>query len=100
MSQPPTRTATSAECQVLCGGTGARGFPLPRILKVADGAQREECVCAHTCMDTCLCTSAPATQLGEGVSSETHMLHVLYQICRCHTVGGMVPNMPDDKAGI
>ena len=97
-----THTATSAKCQVLGGGTGTQGFPPPRILKVADGAQTERkvhvctCVYGHTIMHDC----APATQLGEGASSETHTLHGLCQICRCHTVGEMMANMPDDKAGI
>lgn len=69
---------------------------------MVDGAQTERRVCVwmyvygHVLMHDC----APAIPLGEGVSSETHTLHVLYQICRCHTVGGMMANMPDDRAGL
>lgn len=46
--------------------------------------QREVCVCGQACMHSC----APATQCGQEASSETNTLHVLYQICRCHTAVG------------
>lgn len=74
------------EPQAFCGSQGHRtsldleyGWT-----ELTSLSQRRKCVHMYVCVCVYVhaYTVAPATRRKEGASSETNMLHVLYQICR------------------
>lgn len=72
-------------------GTESQGHtqgPTGGWMRLTSLGLREGCMCMHTHVHMPAHVCAPATQCGEGASFETNTLHVLYQICRCHTAVG------------